>query len=155
MKTYRLERYQVIPRPVSETFAFFAEAGSLEAITPPWLESRILSPQPVVMRTGTHIDFRLRWRGVPLRWETRIEEWAENARFVDVQVRGPYRLWRHLHTFEAVPGGTAVYDRVTYALPFGLLGAAAHALIVRADLERIFDFRTERVRSLLPSPACR
>src|SRR5438876_10970300 len=148
MGTFQLERIQVLPRPVEETFAFFADAFNLEAITPPWLHFRILTPPPVVMRQGTEIEFRLRWRGVPLGWRTRIEQWEENRQCVDRQIRGPYRLWHHLHTFETVPEGTRMHDVVTYALPLGPLSLLAHRLIVGPDLERIFDCRAERVAEL-------
>jgi len=148
MRTYRLERTQVVPRPLEETFAFFADAANLEAITPPWLQFRILTP-PTRMEEGSLIEYRLRWRGVPLHWLTRIEEWRENECFVDQQIRGPYRLWHHQHTFTPVSGGTRVTDVVTYVLPFGPLGLLAHAALVGRDLDAIFDHRAERIAALL------
>jgi ligand-binding SRPBCC domain-containing protein len=144
-----LERVQVVPRPVAATFQFFADARNLEAITPPWLQFRILSSGPLEMGRGARIDYMLRWRGVPLRWQARIEEWQEGRAFVDRQIRGPYPLWVHRHTFTPVPGGTEVRDRVEYLLPFGPLGTLAHALLIRRDLEAIFDFRGESVARLL------
>jgi ligand-binding SRPBCC domain-containing protein len=148
MKTYRLERVQVVPRPIDETFAFFADAANLEAITPLRLGFHFLTPPPIAMGQGALIEYRLRWRGLPLRWLTRIEERSENESFVDRQIRGPYSLWLHEHTFEPAPGGTRMRDVVTYALPFGPLGRLAHALLVRRDLERIFDYRALRVAEL-------
>lgn len=138
---HRLERAQVIPRPVPEVFAFFADAANLEAITPPFLRFRIVTPPPIVMAPGARIDYRLSLFGVPFGWETEIVAWEPNVRFVDVQRRGPYRHWHHLHTFEAVPEGTCMRDRVDYALPLGGLGGLAHALFVRRTLDRIFDHR--------------
>jgi ligand-binding SRPBCC domain-containing protein len=149
MKIYRLERDQVVPRPIEETFAFFADAANLEAITPPWLRFHFVTRLPIEMRSGALIEYRLRWRGVPLHWLTRIEEWLENQRFLDAQIRGPYRLWVHEHRFEAVPGGTRMRDVVTYALPLGPLGRLAHGLLVGRDLERIFDYRAARITELL------
>jgi ligand-binding SRPBCC domain-containing protein len=144
-----LERVQVVPRRVEETFAFFADAAKLEVITPPWLRFRLLTPGAGSMDLGAEIDFALRWRGVPLRLRSRIDEWRENQSFVDRQLRGPYRLWVHRHTFTPVPWGTEVRDRVEYILPLGPLGLAAHAAIIRRDLEAIFDFRGEAVARLL------
>jgi ligand-binding SRPBCC domain-containing protein len=148
MRTYQLERTQVVPRPLEESFSFFADAANLEAITPPWLRFRIVSP-PTRMRQGSLIEYRLRWRGIPLYWLTRIEEWRENRCFVDQQIRGPYRLWHHRHTFASVPGGTRVSDLVSYVLPFGPLGRLAHAALIGRDLDAIFDYRAERVAALL------
>lgn len=146
---HRLEREQLLPRPVEEVFRFYSLAGNLERITPPWLRFSIVTPQPIAMRPGTLIDYRLRLRGIPLRWRTRIEEWEENVRFVDRQLRGPYRLWHHTHEFEAVGDGTLVRDRVDYALPLGPLGELAHGLIVKHDLRRIFDYRQATAARLL------
>lgn len=133
-------------RPPAEAFAFFGDASGLEAITPAWLAFRVVTPAPIEMRPGALIDYRLRLHGVPVRWRTRIEVWEPGERFVDVQVSGPYRLWHHTHEFEADgEGGTVIRDTVRYALPLGPLGALAHVLFVRRDLERIFDFRRDAV----------
>ena len=143
---HRLDRAQRVPLSPDETFAFFADAHNLEAITPPWLRFRVVTPAPIPMGQGALIDYRLRLRGIPLRWQSRIEVWEPGRRFVDVQVAGPYRLWHHAHRFEPLAGGgTRIRDTVRYALPFGRVGRAAHALLVRRDLERIFDFRREAV----------
>jgi ligand-binding SRPBCC domain-containing protein len=149
MKVHVLERSQVVARPRSDVFAFFADARNLEAITPAFLHFEILPPIPQVIRPGTLIDYRLSLFGVPFRWRTRIEAVEPEARFVDVQVRGPYRLWHHSHSFEDVPGGTRVGDRVRYALPLGLLGEAAHPIFVKRTLDRIFDHRRDRIAEIL------
>ena len=154
MSVHLLEREQLVPRPVDEVFAFFAQAHNLERITPPWLRFEVLTPGPIDMRCGTLIGYRLRVHAVPVRWISRIEEWDSGRLFVDRQLRGPYRLWHHRHEFAACAEGTVVRDRVRYALPLGRLGRLAHAGFVRRDLERIFDFRRAAVARLL-TPGCR
>ena len=144
-----LEREQLVARPLADVFAFFADSGNLEALTPPWLHFAILTPRPIEMRPGTLIAYRLRVHGVPVRWVTRIESWEELRGFVDTQLRGPYRSWHHTHSFDEAPGGTIVRDRVRYSLPLGPLGELAHALIVRRDLERTFEFRRAQIVLLL------
>ena len=146
-----LERALVVPRPRAEVYAFFADPRNLEAITPGFLRFRIATPGEIPMAAGGLVDYRLSLFGVPFSWRTRFEEVVPGERFVDVQLAGPYRRWRHLHTFEDAPGGTRVGDRVEYELPLGPLGAIAHALFVAGALRRIFDFRAERVRALLAS----
>ena len=141
MKVHLLAREQHVPAPPDEVFAFFADAHNLEAITPPWLGFRVVTPGPIEMRAGALIEYRLALHRIPVRWLTRIEEWTPGRSFVDAQLRGPYRLWHHTHTFTPAGGGTLVGDRVRYALPFGPLGVVAHAALVRRDLERIFDYR--------------
>ena len=127
-------------------FPFFADAWNLEAITPPELRFRILTPPPLEMREGALLEYRLALWGMPLRWRTRITAWDPPHRFVDEQIRGPYRSWRHTHQFRLVgDGGTIMLDRVEYALPFAPFGELAHFL-VRRHLERIFDYRREVIR---------
>jgi ligand-binding SRPBCC domain-containing protein len=145
MRVHVLEREQLVARPLDDVFAFFAEARNLERITPPWLGFEVLTPEPIEMRPGTLIEYRLRLHAVPIRWLTRIEELEPGRAFVDRQVRGPYRLWHHRHEFEARGDSTLVRDRVRYALPLGPLGAVAHLVLVRRDLGRIFDFRRDAV----------
>ena len=147
-----LERVATVPRPLAETFAFFADAGNLERITPPELRFRIVTPQPIDLRPGALIDYRLRLFGVPFGWRTEIARWEPpaggRAAFVDQQLRGPYRRWHHTHTFEAVGDATRMTDRVRWALPVWPLGEVARP-VVRAQLRRIFDHRAERVAELL------
>jgi len=148
-RIHHLYREQVIPRPPDDVFAFFAEAGNLERLTPPWLGFGLLTPQPVEMGAGTLIEYRLRLHRIPLRWISRIERWEPGRAFEDVQVKGPYRLWHHRHEFRRAGSGTLVQDHVRYALPLGPLGELAHSMFVERDLARIFAFRYAAVRRLL------
>jgi ligand-binding SRPBCC domain-containing protein len=110
-----------------------------------------VTADPIAMRPGTLIEYRLRLHRLPVNWLTRIETWLPGRRFEDRQVRGPYRLWHHRHTFEPCDGGTRVRDLVRYAMPLGPLGRLAHAAVVRRDLERIFDFRRDAVAAAFGS----
>lgn len=148
MRTHRFEREQFLARPLEEVYRFFSEASNLALLTPPSMHFRLVTPQPIRMRDGTLIEYRLRVRGVPIRWVSRIEDWEENRGFADRQLRGPYRRWLHRHEFEATEDGTRIIDRVEYALPFGVLGLVALPL-VRRDLEAIFAYRREAVVRLL------
>jgi hypothetical protein len=148
MNSHTLEREIWVPTPIEEVFAFFSDASNLETMTPDWLRFEIATPTPIAMRAGAMIEYRIRWRFVALRWLTEIVEWSPPFQFVDVQVRGPYKLWHHTHEFEAIDGGTLVRDAVRYVLPLGPLGRVAHQLAVRRDLERVFDYRTRRIVAL-------
>ncbi len=132
----------VVAKPLEETFAFFADAGNLQQLTPSWLNFSILSTLPIDMRQGAIIDYRLRLYGLPIKWRTIIEVWDPPLRFVDVQAKGPYLLWRHTHTFTSVSEGTAVEDRVEYRV-FG--GELVDAIFVRRDLRRIFTHRQHAI----------
>jgi ligand-binding SRPBCC domain-containing protein len=143
MRVNILEREQLIAADIERVFAFFADAHNLEAITPPWLHFEVLMPRPIEMRPGALIAYRMRLHGVPARWLTEIEAWDPCNGFVDRQLRGPYSLWHHTHSFEVSAHGTLMRDRVRYALPLGLLGRIAHRAFVARDLNRIFDFRRD------------
>jgi ligand-binding SRPBCC domain-containing protein len=150
MDVHTLQREQRLPGPPESVFAFFADASNLAAITPPLLGFRIVSDEPIEMRAGTLIEYRLRVHGVPLKWTTVIREWDPPHRFVDEQLRGPYALWHHTHTFEDDgAGATVMTDVVRYAIGFGPLGGLAQRLLVRRDVEAIFDYRAARVPQLL------
>jgi ligand-binding SRPBCC domain-containing protein len=152
MPTHLLTRTQLVPRPRAEVFAFFADPWNLERITPPHLRFRILTPPPIELRAGALIDYRLSLFGVPFGWRTVIEAWEPGVRFVDRQLRGPYRRWHHTHTFADAPGGTLIGDRVEYQLPLGPLGEVARALVVRRQLDAIFDYRRRAIEALWGAP---
>jgi ligand-binding SRPBCC domain-containing protein len=148
MRVHTLIREQHLDRPPEEVFPFYADARNLEAITPPALGFSVVTPDPIQMGVGTLIEYRLRVRGIPLDWLTRIDAWEPGALFVDTQLVGPYRFWHHTHTFEARGGGTLMRDLVRYALPAWPLGELA-APLVRRELAAIFDFRRDSVARLL------
>jgi ligand-binding SRPBCC domain-containing protein len=136
------EAVQDLPRPREEVFAFFADPANLMAITPPWFHLEVLTPEPLPRGAGAEFEYRLRIRGLPLRWRTLIREYVPGERFVDVQLRGPYRLWEHTHAFEDLPGGgTRMRDTVRYDIGFGPFGALVGALWVDRDVRGIFEFR--------------
>jgi hypothetical protein len=141
MSAHVLEREVFVNRPLEEVFPFFSEARNLERLTPSWLSFEVITPAPIEMRAGTRIEYRLRLHRLPLKWVSRIEAWEPGKGFVDRQIRGPYREWRHSHEFERSGTGTIVRDRVRYELPFGALGELARRLFVARDLERVFDYR--------------
>jgi|ERR1700677_2420665 ligand-binding SRPBCC domain-containing protein len=148
MRCYRLTREQWIPKPLDEAFAFFARPENLEEITPPFLKFHIVQADRE-LHAGSLIHYRLRVHGLPMRWTSEITVWDPPQRFVDVQVKGPYALWRHQHEFAADGDGTRISDDVQYALPFGFVGQMAHAIMVRRDVEGIFEFRRKKLEELM------
>ncbi len=145
-----LTRTLHLPLPRPQVFDFFADAENLARITPRELDFRIVRA-PDVMAEGALIEYRLGLFGVPFGWLTEISRWEPPHAFVDRQRRGPYRRWHHTHTFADEGGGTRIDDRVEYALPLWPFGEIALPL-VRAQLDRIFDYRQQAIREMLLAP---
>jgi ligand-binding SRPBCC domain-containing protein len=141
---YRLETRVVIPAPIDTVFSFFSDARNLQRITPPFLNFRLLS-SPSEMRKGARIDYRLRLRGVPFKWQSEITAWEPGVRFRDEQRRGPYRYWKHVHLFTADDEGTVVEDGVDYDVAGGRY---VHDWIVAPELMRIFTYRQHKLQEI-------
>ncbi len=146
MKTFTLSTEHRIEKPIAEVFAFFSDAHNLTEITPPWLHFVVLTPRPIEMEVGTLIDYRLKLRGIPVRWQSEITEWDPPHYFADEQRRGPYRCWIHQHKFVESDEGTLVQDEVEYAV---LGGQLINKLFVRPDIEKIFEYRSSKLQELL------
>jgi ligand-binding SRPBCC domain-containing protein len=148
MRIFQFDAEQWLPHLRQEVFAFFADPQNLETITPPWLEFEIKTRGHIEMRQGAIIDYRLRLHGVSFKWRSEITVWDPPLRFVDVQVRGPYRLWRHQHIFEESGGHTRICDHVEYAVPGGRL---VQKFMVARNVERIFEFRRHKLEKIFSS----
>lgn len=143
---FRLSESQFVPQPLSKVFAFFSEAKNLETITPPWLNFHIVKVSP--MGNQTLIDYKLKIHGVPVKWQSRIENWEPGKQFVDTQIKGPYSKWHHTHRFTEVHGGTLVSDEVIYRLPGGKLGTFLGMPLVRRDIQQIFGYRRKKITEI-------
>ena len=138
MKIYWLKKRLWLPEPRERVFEFFSDPYNLDRLTPAWLNFEILTPLPAPMKQGTLLDYRLRIRGIPIRWQSEITAWDPPNGFIDRQTKGPYSLWIHEHRFEDHEGGTLVGDNVEYAVPGGTM---VQKFLVAPDLERIFKYR--------------
>tara|TARA_Y100000590_G_scaffold332892_5_gene378592 strand:- start:7481 stop:7939 length:459 start_codon:yes stop_codon:yes gene_type:complete len=148
MAVYFLKRKQVVPGDMATVFSFFENPMNLEMITPPWMHFKILSSTDNPVRKNTQISYRIRWLIFPMIWKSRISEYEENSFFVDEMMQGPYKTWYHRHLFSTVRGGIEITDLVKYELPFGLLGNLVHSILIRKQLEKIFNHRNEAVAKI-------
>ncbi|MEQ8769403.1 MAG: SRPBCC family protein [Phycisphaerales bacterium] len=155
---WRLTCRLIVPRPVSDVFPFFADAHNLEELTPDTVRFNVLTPRPIEMKPGAIIDYKLKIKGVPIRWRTEIPVWDPPHQFVDNQIKGPYVLWHHTHTFEPVDNGksTLVRDVVNYIPRGGPLRPLLHTLFIKRDLTHIFEYRSKKLAEIfgeVPEPA--
>ena len=145
MKAYWLKKTIWLPQPRAKVYEFFSNPGNLDRLTPAWLNFAILTPASSKMKQGSLLDYRLRIRGIPIRWQSEIAVWEPPHRFVDRQTKGPYSLWVHEHIFEEHDNGTLVGDNVEYAVPGGRI---VQKFLVAPDIERIFDYRHKILEEL-------
>lgn len=148
MRIYEFTMTQWVSKPPEKVFSFFSDARNLELLTPPWINFRILTPMPIAMGKGTRLHYEIRLHGIPIDWETLITEWEPPRFFADEQMKGPYRLWRYEHRFDARDGGTECGDRVAYT-PRG--GALANYMFVERDVRRIFEYRRKMLDEMFAS----
>lgn len=148
MRHYTLRRTQLLPGSPAEVFPFFERPENLSRIVPSWLRFRILTPSPITMSVGTLIDYTIRWLAFPMRWRTLITTHRAPECFVDEQIQGPYSHWQHAHRFRSAEGGTRMDDEVVYAVPGGFAGRILHRLLIRPQLEAIFDYRARAIEAI-------
>jgi len=147
MKLYRLHRTQKLPLSLNEAWDFFSNPRNLAIITPPSLGFKVTSEVPPRMYQGMIVTYTVTpLLNYPVRWVTEITHVDEGRMFVDEQRFGPYRFWHHQHLFEETEGGVEVTDLIHYALPLGPLGRIAHSLIVKRQLDEIFEFRRKYLK---------
>lgn len=143
MTTFHFEFWLAAPR--DRVFAFFADAMNLPAITPEWLDFRLVTPAPIKMGRGAVIEHRMRFLGLAIAWQSEITAWEPMVRFVDEQRRGPCKVWIHEHRFAEREGGTLVMDRVTCATAGGQI---VERLVVGPCMRRLFAYREQRLRRI-------
>lgn len=136
----------IVPADVQRCWRFFGSAENLPLITPRWLRFQLAMTAPYPrIEQDTLLDYTIRWCGVPIRWRTRIIDWDPPRTFIDLQVRGPYALWHHQHSFKPMDGGVECRDRVIYKVPIPIVGTIVNALIVKKQLIEIFQFRRQAI----------
>jgi len=165
--TRLIKRSVIVNQPIKKVFDFFSDATNLEVLTPHWLHFKIISSLPIKMGTGTVIEYKLKVKRLPISWRSEILDWNPPFTFVDSQTNGPYEMWVHTHRFTELKNGTRVDDEVIYKVPgdglveqcfrnrwsiIRLVGylfqlvTSCVALIVRRDLDKIFDYRTRKLQ---------
>ncbi len=139
-------RESTINRPIEEVFAFFSKAENLNLLTPEKLRIKILTPLPIKMSKGTLIDYKIRLGGLPFKWRTEITLWEPPVKFIDVQAKGPYKVWIHEHLFRANGSSTVMIDKVDYISKGWFLEPLINRLFVQKRLEEILDYREKKLK---------
>jgi len=152
MSRYTLHRKQFLPISIEEAWVFFSSPLNLSKITPPYMNFKIVSnfKKDESIKEGTLIEYRISpIFKIPLKWITIISKAEAPYCFIDKQKKGPYSFWEHTHTFKEAPGGIVMTDEINYSLPFGKLGIIVHNLLVKRQLDRVFEYRKNILKDLL------
>jgi len=150
MRTHSLKTNQKIPVSLQQAWDYFSHPENLQAITPTDIDFKILTDlKGVKMFEGQIIEYKIKpLPGVSFFWRTEITQVEDQKCFTDVQLKGPYKTWRHEHYFKAIDGGVEMTDMVHYKNPLGILGNLANWLFVKRKLKKIFEFRFNKVEEL-------
>ena len=150
MKTFHYHTEQFLPTDINTAWDFFSSAKNLSAITPPELDFKILTQlNDNEIYEGMLIDYTLKpLLSIPVHWQTEIFEIDKPVKFMDRQLKGPYKTWEHTHTFMQQGDGVLMKDSVKYKLPFGLIGEIAHVLLIKRKVENIFIYRKEVLKKI-------
>jgi ligand-binding SRPBCC domain-containing protein len=148
MQPHLLEVQTKLNASLKEVFEFFSRAENLNQVTPPELRFKILTPLPLEMKVGTLIDYQIRLSGIPFHWRTLITTWEPPYRFVDEQMKGPYKMWHHEHTFEQRDDHVLMTDRVHFLSPGGIFEPFINHILVEPKIKGIFSYREERFKDI-------
>jgi len=137
-----------IARPAAEVFAWHERPGAFERLAPPWQKLQLISRSGGI-RDGANVSLRTKIGPVWVRWDVEHRDYIEGVQFRDVQQRGPFAHWEHLHRIEPVEDGRCcvLTDSITYQLPFGLLGRIFGGSLARRELSRLFEYRHALTRA--------
>ena len=155
MSTFYYRTEQFLPVDLNTAWDFFSSAKNLALITPPELDFKILTDlNGQEIHEGMLIDYTVRpLFGIPLRWQTEICKVEKPYLFTDRQLKGPYKMWEHTHSYEKVDNGILMKDEVKYQLPMGFLGDLANSVIVKKKVEEIFTFRKQVLETMFKKDA--
>ncbi|MFY0651102.1 MAG: SRPBCC family protein [Cyclobacteriaceae bacterium] len=146
---FTLECQQQLPLTLKESWDFFSSPKNLEKMTPSHMNFCITSGEPGKMYAGQIISYTVNiLPGLKSNWVTEISHVDDKKMFVDEQRFGPYSMWHHEHIFEETNYGTLMTDKVSYKIPFGILGILVESLFIRAQLRKIFEYRQETLNRL-------
>jgi ligand-binding SRPBCC domain-containing protein len=166
-----VERFQFsdwVPFPVERVFLFLANPENLPRIMPPSTGTRIdalrlvppttppTSTAEPIAGLGSEIvtSFRiLPFLSVRATWIARITEFEWNHHFADVQVEGPFRIWRHRHTLRRETRneveGTVVTDEIGCQVGLGVIGRLALRFVLASQIASTFAYRQNVLPRLL------
>jgi ligand-binding SRPBCC domain-containing protein len=96
---------------------------------------------------GETVTWRARHFGIPFTMTSKITAWERPRRFVDEQVRGPFRSFHHEHRFEALDGTTTMTDRIRFDAPLGPIGRLVERVVLGRYLHKLIAERGQYLKA--------
>ena len=144
---YQIRQKLFIPVPKTKAWDFFSDPENLKELTPKDVKISFKDTHVEKIHSGLVFTYKISpLFGIPVNWVTKIDVVEELDHFVDIQIKGPFKYWKHEHYFRSVEGGTEIQDIVNYKVPCGSIGKALHPILVKPKLEKIFEFRKRKTR---------
>lgn len=148
---YTLRTEQLLNTDLETAWEFFSSPNNLVKITPESMAFEITSGEALPMYPGQIISYKVSpFPGIRASWVTEITHVKDREFFVDEQRFGPYSMWHHEHIFKATDKGLMMWDKVSYKLPFGILGQMVHPILVKNKLTEIFTHRYTILEDIFP-----
>jgi len=138
---YVYKQQQKIGKPLADLFPFFEKPENLSLLTPKWLSFKIKSKEPLSMKEGARFEYTIKLFGIPMHWETLITKYEPPFQFVDEQLKGPYKVWIHTHSFIENNEQVLMTDEVKYDLYGGFLKGIINHFFIKHSIKQIFRFR--------------
>lgn len=135
-----------VPVSPAEVFKWHSRPGAFERLSPPWMNVRVVERKGG-LADGATVTLDLRKGPFHFTWRLRHLDVRESSQFVDEQISGPFRSYRHEHLFESSgDGGCLVRDRVCYTLPTGTVAEAIVGGSISKMLGRLFQYRHRQLQ---------
>ena len=142
----RFVKQSVIRASPRRVFEFHEQPNVLSLLSPPWENTRVIQSAKI-SEVGAQAIVETRVLGpIKARWVAEHTLYDPPNMFEDVQVKGPFRSWRHRHIVEPVSGGAVLRDEIDYEPPFGFLGRLVAPVLIQKRLQKMFDYRHEVTR---------
>ncbi|MFS1511700.1 SRPBCC family protein [Chengkuizengella sp. SCS-71B] len=86
--------------------------------------------------------------GIRQRLTAKITEFDSPNLFVDEQVSGAFKRFKHIHEFISYQGGTHMIDTFEYTAPFGVFGKLADIIFLKKYMYKFLTTRNETLKMM-------
>ncbi|MDP2303702.1 MAG: SRPBCC family protein [Ignavibacteria bacterium] len=146
-KYYTFEKSVLIRTSKINLFEFHRDTNNLPKISPLFPKVKLISISEFPLQNDSVIIIQLNFILFKIYWEIRITDFVFNEKIADIQIKGPFKFWKHYHIFTSVDEGTIITDRIDFIPPFGIIGKVLLPLI-KLQLFLMFKLRHHKTKSL-------